>query len=153
MNFFRARLITDDGSCALAAASFTLQVPAQRAAELASLTSPSAEEGGRVPPAVQDVIVGIRPEHIYTGEFADPGAQRDRVRMTVEVIEPMGSQTLLHLRIGADAFTALVDPRVPASPGMSLEVAFALDRLHFFDPASETVCAVSPSPAAEFQPR
>ena len=60
MNFFPAKLVTDDGNMIVDGGSFKLKVPEDRKAAY-------AHEVGR------DIIFGIRPENIHNPEFAPPG--------------------------------------------------------------------------------
>ena len=44
-----------------------------------------------------DVVLGIRPEHIEDAQFAPSGAHRAVLEATADVVEPMGSETLLYV--------------------------------------------------------
>ena len=73
------------------------------------------------------VTLGIRPEHV---SLADGG-----IPLTVELVEPLGSETLVHGRM-ADG-TALLAKLPGAAPvGERVAVALAPDALHVFDATS-----------------
>ncbi len=73
------------------------------------------------------VTLGIRPEHV---SLADDG-----IPLTVELVEPLGSETLVHGRM-ADG-TALLAKLTGAAPvGETGAVSLAPDALHLFDAAS-----------------
>jgi multiple sugar transport system ATP-binding protein len=74
----------------------------------------------------------VRPEDVHTAAPAEHGATA-----TVEVVEPMGAETLLYLTTGATHFIARTPPTDRSEPGQRVAVTFNPDRLHLFDPASE----------------
>jgi multiple sugar transport system ATP-binding protein len=84
--------------------------------------------------AGQPVIAGIRPEDI---SLPESGSNLPRIRAQVDVAEPMGSETLVYLRIGAVSLTAkLVGPVYP-KPGETVDFAVNTDRLYLFDATTE----------------
>jgi multiple sugar transport system ATP-binding protein len=73
------------------------------------------------------ITVGIRPEHIPVGRAAEPG-----IPCSVELVEPTGFGTILHVRpFGATlkAFTLNRD----ATVGDAVSVRLPAERLHLFD--------------------
>ena len=76
--------------------------------------------------ADQDITLGIRPEHIRCESQAD-------VRATVDLVEPMGSETNVYLRLGEQQIVAKLPgdayPRVNEQVG----VLFDQDAIHLFD--------------------
>ncbi len=81
----------------------------------------------------QTVTVGVRPEdmHIETGEG------RTGFDAIVEVVEPLGSEILLDVKVGNTVMVARVDPTVRAKVGEKLRLNVHPDRLHFFDAKTE----------------
>jgi len=74
------------------------------------------------------VSLGIRPEHVTTGENAP---------LTLQVLqsEPLGANTLLHGKVGTEAFTASVQGvHKVDSQGEDFTFSVAPENLHFFDP-------------------
>ena len=49
----------------------------------------------------------------------------------------MGNEIFLYLLSGPHSFTARVNPRSRARVGNTVALTINLDRLHFFDPATE----------------
>jgi multiple sugar transport system ATP-binding protein len=100
----------------------------------------------------QDVVFGIRPEDIELQQFAEPDWRDCVIQSQIEVIEPLGSEILVHAstsRNGAgtstlevderpDTFVARVDPRARVNAGQTLPLAFNMSRMHVFDPQTET---------------
>ncbi|HEY7186964.1 MAG TPA: ABC transporter ATP-binding protein [Vicinamibacterales bacterium] len=85
---------------------------------------PAAALGIAAPP---DSIVGIRPHDALLGE--------EGVRATVDVIEPRGHDTVVHLRLdatGSPEFVMTVRERAPA-PGSPALVSWNPQKLHLFD--------------------
>jgi multiple sugar transport system ATP-binding protein len=78
------------------------------------------------------VMVGLRPEHLRLG---GAGAT---ITAQVELIEPLGSEILVHARYADGDLTARVGPDTPATPGQPIELVVDLARLHFFDPVTST---------------
>jgi multiple sugar transport system ATP-binding protein len=81
--------------------------------------------------AGQQVTMGIRPEDLRVASGADPAELC--VDAVVEVIEKLGSEILLDVRIGDTTMVAAVEPTVRAAIGERLRLALNPDRLHFFD--------------------
>ena len=72
------------------------------------------------------VIVGIRPEHLTPG-----GAG---LSLSVDLIEPLGSETLVHGRV-AGATGEIITVKLPGAimPTETMTVAVQSDRIHVFD--------------------
>ena len=68
-----------------------------------------------------------------------PLADDNLVEAKVEVVELMGSETYLYLKVdGKESnIVARVDPRSASRTGDTVKVAFETNRLHFFDKDSE----------------
>ena len=73
----------------------------------------------------QEVIYGIRPEHIELSPEGFPA--------TVSVVEPTGSETLVFLRFGESEIVALFRERHNFRPGDTLNLAPRADLAHVFD--------------------
>ncbi|MBT9371774.1 sn-glycerol-3-phosphate ABC transporter ATP-binding protein UgpC [Rhizobium sp. CSW-27] len=82
--------------------------------------------------AGRDLIVGIRPEHFVT--VADPAMT---LTARVQVVEPLGSDTLVHFLIGSDMLTARLPPEIRPEPGAELHLGLDPSKVHLFDAATE----------------
>jgi multiple sugar transport system ATP-binding protein len=71
------------------------------------------------------VVLGLRPEHFVL----QPGGTKAQVVL----VEPTGSETQLHLRIGEDEVTAAFRDRILPAPGDTLELAWDPRDIHLFD--------------------
>jgi multiple sugar transport system ATP-binding protein len=83
----------------------------------------------------QHVTLGVRPEDIHVASGAD-AAERcfDAV---VEVVEPLGSEILLNVKVGPNSMVARVDPLVRVKVHEPVRLALAPERLHYFDLKTE----------------
>jgi len=96
----------------------------------------SAEMGVRLRRYVgEQVALGVRPEDLRLAANDDPGqAGFDAV---VEVVEKLGSEILLDVKVGSAMMVAAVEPTVRARVRDRLRLAVNPERLHFFDNRSE----------------
>lgn len=93
------------------------------------LNVPLAGYGFRAQPTGAPAILGIRPEHIVTGASGHLSAQ-------VEMIEPMGADSLVWCRIGRATTISVRLGEMVRSGGETLPIAIAADRVSMFDDAS-----------------
>jgi multiple sugar transport system ATP-binding protein len=92
-----------------------------------------------VAPALGDrrLTLGLRPEHLAP---LTNGSAPVTLRARVELIEPLGSEVLLHVRSPDGELTARVAPDVTPSAGTEITLAVDLAKAHFFDPATDMRC-------------
>ena len=87
----------------------------------------------------KDVVFGIRPEDINAEQVALDLHSESHVNAEVVVSELMGSETMLHSKVGDTTFVARVDARDTHGPGEMVELAFNMNKGHFFDVDTEEV--------------
>lgn len=87
----------------------------------------------------KEVIMGIRPEHIHDEEVYIQSLPNCVADAYVEVVEMLGSETLLYLTIDELNVTARVNPRTTARSGDTIKVVFDVNRIHLFDKDTENV--------------
>ena len=92
------------------------------------------EDGARA--AGAEVILGLRPEHIRAGS----GAGVD-FTATVQVVEPLGADTLVHFSIGDAVLTARLEPQNQPEPGSRIGLTIAPQHLSLFDAQTERALA------------
>ena len=99
--------------------------------------------GARLPEALEgrELHLGVRPEHLLR---ADGGGGDDAFSATVDVVEPVGSEVYVNLRLGEWPLVARLPPGgdLPR-PGESLPLRLSPAHLHLFDPDSGEVLARS----------
>jgi ABC-type sugar transport system ATPase subunit len=81
--------------------------------------------GGPFRVARDDAEVGVRPEHVAVGT--------GEVHATVDVVEPAGNETYVHLSVDGHRLVARTAADVRPAVGSTMAVALKGD-LHFFDP-------------------
>ena len=131
MNFFAGRM--EGGAFAADGGAFRLPLAAPWTERLRGY------EG-------KPLTMGIRPEGLYAARGRPSDGPLGTGTFTVEGLEPLGNEIFVHARAGEHPVTARVVPQPLSLPGESLELAFDLDRLHFFDP--ETERSLAPDPEA-----
>ena len=87
----------------------------------------------------QPIVFGIRPEDVQDAQNLTSSGPSHLAAVTVEVSEPMGSETYLYLNTGASSFIARVRPRDRFDTGQKMDVSFKLENAHLFDAKSGSV--------------
>jgi ABC-type sugar transport systems, ATPase components len=99
---------------------------------MSSFTLPlAAKFRGRVAEG-QRVIAGIRPEHL---QHAPSGSAP--INAEVEVVEPIGHETIVYARAGTERLVAIFDPTVTPRAGETIGLTVDANALHLFDAESE----------------
>jgi multiple sugar transport system ATP-binding protein len=101
--------------------------------------------------AGQEVVVGLRPEHLTASDRSDPGRT---VEGEVDLVEALGNELQVHFTLDAKRVlaegsevedelsvvrgegVARVDPRVKVTAGSRMPFVVDTARMHFFDPAT-----------------
>jgi multiple sugar transport system ATP-binding protein len=79
-------------------------------------------------------VLGIRPEHISVGE--DAKKMPFSVESEIEIVEPMGSDTIAWTKIGGQPLTFRVSADIPLEPGQKVVVGFDPARGSVFEASS-----------------
>ena len=82
--------------------------------------------------AGRELIFGLRPEHIVAGN--SHGAGWIPVTADVQLVEPLGSDTLGLLKFGAGEMTGRFPPDAGLVAGKPVTVSLPANRFHLFDP-------------------
>ncbi len=120
MNFFQGTLQTGDETCFVTDSGTHIPTSSYQFAR-ASSDSCSA-------------VLGIRPEHIIAGEGAR--GMPFSTRVEIEIVEPMGSNTLVWTRVADQAVTFSCDSDQLLAPGQSIDIGFDPARGSLFDAES-----------------
>jgi multiple sugar transport system ATP-binding protein len=96
-----------------------------------------------VPPAARGsagagarVVMGIRPENVVP-PGRDARGETHRLSLTVEIVEVLGDEVVIHGRAGESTLVFKQDPHRPAAVGSTIEVKVELEALHLFDAVDE----------------
>lgn len=114
-NFFDCTL-SEDG--ALNCKEFTYQLPRE-------LTEAMSKSGA------EDFVLGVRPQDTLVSKKTDE--KRNHIKVTVEVVEPIGDQTILDLKVGDALVKAVVSPDFKTKTGDEFWITFSTDKIHIFD--------------------
>ena len=87
----------------------------------------------------KELIFGIRPEDIKGAQIAIDTYPSSSVKAEVVVSELLGAETMLYTRVDDTEFVSKVDARDFHNPGETVELAFDLNKSHFFDKETEQV--------------
>jgi multiple sugar transport system ATP-binding protein len=122
MNFITGRIEQSNGSLAFNEGSFKVKLRPDMADKVK---------------AGQEVVFGIRPEHVRDRESVNDPNPENIVSSKVEVIEPIGSEALWYFTTGANTFIARVDSHSRAEVNRDKAMVFDTSKAHLFDPATE----------------
>lgn len=87
----------------------------------------------------KQLIFGIRPEDINSEQVAIDASPESTVHSEVVVSELLGAETMLYTKIGETEFISKVDARDYHKPGEMIDLAFNINKAHFFDKETEEV--------------
>lgn len=85
----------------------------------------------------KEVILGIRPEDIHDEPVFLESSEGTKITAQIDVAELMGAETFLYSTVSDQDFIARVDSRTDIKSGQSVELAFDMNKAHFFDPETE----------------
>ncbi len=85
----------------------------------------------------KEVVMGIRPESMHDEDQFLEALPDSIVDAKVEVVEMLGSETLLHMFIDDISCTARVNPRTKTRSGDVVKIAIDTIRVHLFDKETE----------------
>ena len=125
MNFLPVRVIDEGGLKLQLADGAKLSVPPQRVERYSPFKG-------------REMTLGLRPEHLTeTRDQEKPNVQH--INAKVDVVEPMGMETLVHFFINGVPVCARVDPATHAEPGEMLPLTADLNQMHLMEPDSGRV--------------
>jgi multiple sugar transport system ATP-binding protein len=119
MNFLSVSPKSEGGTMKLAGDGIELPVPDA----LKSAVGESTE-----------LTAGIRPEHFQISNGAAPGAGAS-VRATCDVVEFLGNEELLHVKVGGHDLVAVVGAEHRVRPGDVVDLFVPMDKIKLFDSA------------------
>ncbi len=119
MNFFNGRIDSSAGGIAL------------RLRSGVEIRVPSNSHVALTPYCGREVIVGIRPEDMSLG--ADRNGSLVTLAAQVELVEPLGGESFVHLRSGDDRFVVRSAGPASLAPGDTAEPAVRTGRMVYFD--------------------
>ncbi|GGB51425.1 sn-glycerol-3-phosphate ABC transporter ATP-binding protein UgpC [Virgibacillus dakarensis] len=85
----------------------------------------------------KDIVLGIRPEDIHDEPVFIDATPDTKITATIDVAELMGAESYLYSKVGEQDFIARVDSRSDINGGERIDLAFDMNKVHFFDPETE----------------
>ena len=126
MNFVPCQIGQAGGGLAVRVADgLSLGVPAEREARYEGFVG-------------QEMLLGIRPEHL-THKRAHTHEQFQDFDAPVKVLEPMGMDTMVFFDIGATEVCSRSDPKATQEVGVNMGFTIDKSQMHLIDPQSSRV--------------
>lgn len=85
----------------------------------------------------KDLILGIRPEDIHDEPIFLEHSPHTKIKAYIDVAELMGAEIILYSQVNEQDFVARVDSRFNVEAGSTIDMAFDMNKVHFFDNESE----------------
>jgi multiple sugar transport system ATP-binding protein len=89
--------------------------------------------------AGKDVIFGLRPEHMTETRGQNNGGATHDFSATLDVVEPMGMETMVFFKVNGNEICARVEPTAAKGPGEAMPLRANLDHMHLIDPSTNAV--------------
>ena len=125
MNFSSAKIAKMNGDIIVDTGDVAVTLPANK-------KDVYAEHIGK------EVVLGIRPEDLHDPNFIPPGVdQQSLIEAKVDVMEMMGNEVFVYLKVGDRSMIARVDPRTDYKVGDTIQISGNTDNLHLFDKDTE----------------
>ena len=128
MNFIDVDVVKEGDGVYCSFNGNKIKIPEHKAAKLI--------EGGYVG---KQVVFGIRPEDVHDEEVFVTQLKDSVLEAQIDVIEMLGSETLLYMRVGDVVLNARVNPRIKAKVDDVIKVAIDMNKMHLFDKETEKV--------------
>lgn len=85
----------------------------------------------------KEIILGIRPEDIHDEPLFVESTPDTKVTADIDVAELMGAETYLYTKVNEQDFIARIDSRSDIDSGQQVDLAFDMNKVHFFNPEDE----------------
>ena len=86
----------------------------------------------------EQLVLGLRPEHLTEVKVNGDGNLAP-FEAAIEVVEPMGMETLVFFRLGGTEICGRVNPDAPAKVGERMRLCAHMRHMHLIDEASGRV--------------
>ena len=118
MNFMLGRIIKKDGKLYFDEGKIIVRI----AEEMYKKLNPYAGK---------EIIMGLRSEDIYDKLFVSSATAENVVKVTCEVVEPLGSEVYLYLNTGKHTFIARVGAHDRPPINQDMDLVFDMSKVHF----------------------
>jgi len=103
--------------------------------EVGSFRLNSQQAHGATDAADGEIVVGVRPEHLYVGGGEGSGAVSATVGAMVDLVEYLGNETHVTFSLNDTTLVARLDARVKMKLGETAPLTVLVENLHLFDRA------------------
>ncbi len=124
MNFMLGRIIKKDGKLYFDEGKVIVRIAEEMYKKLNPYTG-------------KEIIMGLRSEDIYDKLFVSSATAENVVKVTCEVVEPLGSEVYLYLNTGKHTFIARVGAHDRPPINQDMDLVFDMSKVHFFDKDTE----------------
>lgn len=124
MNFMLGRIIKKDGKLYFDEGKIIVRIAEEMYKKLNPYTG-------------KEIIMGLRSEDIYDKLFVSSATAENVVKVTCEVVEPLGSEVYLYLNTGKHTFIARVGAHDRPPINQDMDLVFDMSKAHFFDKDTE----------------
>jgi multiple sugar transport system ATP-binding protein len=128
MNFVKCRVEKNNSDILLRIGRWTIKLPEAKGQKI--------EAGEYVD---KEVIMGIRPENVHDEAMYLDAYKDSQFESTIEVVELLGSETLLYMMLDEVLFVAKVKPRNNVYVGDTMRFAIDPNKVHVFDMGTENI--------------
>jgi len=136
MNFVEGQLEKEDGAIFFNEGTSKLRLPAD-------MVDPLQEFVGK------QAVFGIRPEHMDDKTFMGDVPPHTSLEAMVNVVEPLGDETILYLSTGKHDLIAKVDSHHRVEVNQEIEIALNLSKAHIFDADTGENLTLGPPTASQ----
>jgi multiple sugar transport system ATP-binding protein len=91
------------------------------------------------PYAGKPLVLGLRPEHIQETRGDSVGPGRQEFTVVLDVVEPMGMETMVYFTVDGTEVCGRVDPTAARDAGEKMRLVADLRHMHLIDPETELV--------------
>jgi multiple sugar transport system ATP-binding protein len=86
----------------------------------------------------KELTLGLRPEHITEPRRSDRD-QNCEFEVTLDVVEPMGMETMVFFGVDGQEICSRVEPTSAAGPSEKMRLYANMDHMHLIDPQTGLV--------------
>ena len=126
MNFINCRVEKENGDVRLRIGRWTIKMPEAKGKIL--------EELGYLE---KEVVMGVRSEHVHDEAMYLETYKDSQVELPIDVVELLGSESLLYMMLEGSLFIARVKPRSNVYVGDVMRFAIDPNKVHIFDKETE----------------
>lgn len=128
MNFIDCKIVEKEGQVLAVFADNQIVLPSTKA----NLLKSKGYIG-------KDVVLGIRPNNIYSTSEAPFSYEGSVLNAKIDVKELLGAETNLYLKINEVDLTCIVKPNLALQVGDTIDITLDMAKCHIFDKATEKV--------------